>query len=306
MKARPCRQPTISVAAGKGGTGKTLIATSVAVALNGAAEAGVELLDCDVEEPNADLLLHPEFEHREFVHTPVPEVDTERCTGCGLCGETCQFSAIAVIRGVVIPFGELCAGCGACRYVCPEEAIREVPRELGVVDHGVTAEGIALCQGRVNVGEQRTSRLTKAVKRHVQEDRITILDAPPGTACPMQETVEGSDYCILVTEPTPFGRSDLEAAVETCRQLGVPCGVIVNREGVGDGAVDAYCREAGIPVLLRVPQERAIAEAYAQGRTLAAAFPEWVGPLRETFARCVELMGEPSAVSQTAGRSARD
>lgn len=289
------RAPTVSVAAGKGGTGKTLVATSLALALVPDAEHRVELLDCDVEEPNADILLHPRLSHREPVHVMVPQVDKDLCTSCGLCGKTCQFSAIAVIREAVVTFPQLCAGCGACSFVCPEDAITEIARQVGVVDSGVTQDGIQFCQGRVNVGEQRSGPVTRAVKRHVHDDLITLIDAPLGTACPMQETIEGSDYCVLVTEPTPFGLSDLRVAVDTCRQLAVPCGVIINRDGVGDAGVQQYCRDEGIPVLLRIPQERAIAEAYSRGQTLAHAFPQWVASLQDVFGRVRDLVGEPTA-----------
>ncbi len=274
---------TISVAAGKGGTGKTLVATSLAVALQHRNGGGVQLLDCDVEEPNADLLLQPRLEHQEDVHILVPEVDLDVCTRCGTCARACEFSAIAVIRQAVLTFPELCAGCGVCSYACPVKAITEVERHVGVVDAGETEEGIAFVGGRVDVGEQRSGPVTKAVKQHIADDLITIIDAPPGTSCPMQETIEDTDYCVLVTEPTPFGLSDLGAAVETCRALEVPCGVIINRDGVGDAGVDQYCAEEELPVLLRIPQQRKIAEAYSRGDTLTRAFAEWVEPLCNVF-----------------------
>jgi len=285
--------PTIAVAAGKGGTGKTLLATSLAVALaenltSGPARRGVstvQLLDCDVEEPNADLLLQPRFISRRPVSIMVPQVSKTLCTLCGLCAQKCQFSAIAVIREVVVTFPELCCGCGVCAHVCPERAISEVQRPVGVVDLGRTEEGIEFVQGRMNVGEQRAGPVTRATKRFIEPQAISILDAPPGTACPMQETVEESDYCLLVTEPTPFGLSDLNAAVETCRSLHVPCGVIVNRDRPQEGyqPLDEYCRAEGLPVLLRIPETREVAEAYSRGRTLARAFPEWAQPLREMY-----------------------
>jgi len=280
------RGPAISVAAGKGGTGKTLVATSLAVALRQEG-LGVRLLDCDVEEPNADLLLQPRLTRREDVTVPVPEVDLDDCTRCGRCAEVCQFSAIAVIRQAVLTFPQLCSGCGACAFACPKEAITEVPRHVGVVDSGETAEGIAFVGGRVDVGTQRSGPVTRAVKRHVGDEPVTILDAPPGTACPMQETIHGTDYCILVTEPTPFGLSDLGAAVETCRALGVPCGVIINRDGVGDTGVEQCCAEEKLPLLLRIPHRREIAEAYSRGQTLARAFPEWGEPLCRVLAQII-------------------
>lgn len=267
--------PTLAVAAGKGGTGKTLVATALAQALAWGLSAPVQLLDCDVEEPNAHLLLRPAIEATEPVEILVPEMDLAVCTRCGRCAEVCQSSAIAVIRRSVVTFPELCSGCGACSFACPAGAITEVPRQVGSVYRGRTEGGVEFVAGELLVGNIKATPITRAVKGRVRADCVSILDAPPGTACPMQETVEGSDYCLLVTEPTPFGLSDLEAAVETCRSLGVPCGVVLNRWGSGFQGVEGYCETAGIPVLLQIPQDREIAEAYSRGRTLLEARAEW-------------------------------
>lgn len=265
---------TVSVAAGKGGTGKTLVATSLAISLATTGRS-VQLLDCDVEEPNAALLLRPKIDKSDRVTVLCPTVDEETCTGCGLCARTCQFSAIAAMRGKVITFPNLCVGCGACAYVCPTDAITEVPRPVGVVEHGVTAEGIDFWHGRVDVGILRSGLVLAAVKGQADAARIVIIDAPPGTACPMQEALADSDFCLLITEPTPFGLSDLGAAVETCHALSLPCAVILNRAGDDDAAVQSYCDEHGLPLLLRIPEERRIAEAYSRGETLVQAFPQW-------------------------------
>jgi len=282
---------TIAVAAGKGGTGKTLIATSLALALHGFRGRGVELLDCDVEEPNAHLLLHPRIVHRAEVTMRVPQVNRSVCTRCGVCAETCQFSAIAVIRDAVLTFPDLCAGCGACAYACPQDAIIEVERKVGVVEKGVAAPGVDFYAGRTEVGQQRSGFVTRAVKEEVHPDRTSILDAPPGTACPMQEAVEGSDFCVLVTEPTPFGLSDLKVAVETCRELEVPCGIVINRDGIGDHGVDEYSQAEGLPVLMRVPHDRGIAEAYSRGEALVQAQPEWAPRFRELQANIEAQLG---------------
>ncbi len=289
MSADNGHELTISVAAGKGGTGKTLVATSLALALDEMYPEAIQLIDCDVEEPNADILLHPQITRQESVHILVPQVDLEKCVRCGKCAEACQFSAIAVIRQAVITFPELCAGCGACSYVCAQGAIAEIQRQVGMLSCGQTPEGIAFVQGRLAVGDLRATPVTKAVKEHIAEDMITILDAPPGTACPMQETIEDSDYCVLVTEPTPFGLANLQDSVETCRRMDIPCGVIVNRDGVGNAGVEQYCAAEDLPLLLRIPQQRRIAEAYSRGETLVKVFPEWTEPLQQVFKQVAEL-----------------
>jgi len=305
---------TISVAAGKGGTGKTLIATSLAQALVGSAR--VQVLDCDVEEPNADILLRPEIASREQVDILVPEVNADRCIHCGKCAQVCQVSAIAVIRTAVLTFHDLCSGCGACALACPTGAITEVPMRVGEVATGQTGEGIQFVGGRLEVGHQRSGPVTKAVKRRVARserrrsretaerspehgggvaegrtaaDMINIIDAPPGTACPMQEAVADSDFCILVTEPTPFGLANLREAVETCRRLEVPCGVIINRERGGWDEMDDYLTGERIEVLLRVPERREIAEAYSRGETLVDADGHWRDELISVYERITEL-----------------
>lgn len=273
---------TLAVAAGKGGTGKTLVATSLAQAL---AQAGVPVraLDCDVEEPNAELLLRPRFSSRQAVNILVPQVDAQRCSHCGLCARTCQVSAIAAVRGVVLTFHELCSGCGACTIVCPTGAISEVPLTVGEVASGTTAEGIAVHVGRLTVGHQRSGPVTRAVKRHLSADRVNIIDAPPGTACPMQAAVADSDFCLLVTESTPFGLANLREAVDTCRRLDVPYGVLVNRWRRDWAELEQYLAAEGLRMLLRIPERRDIAEAYARGETLLQADPAWAKELVQMY-----------------------
>jgi MinD superfamily P-loop ATPase len=280
------------VAAGKGGTGKTLVSTSLAQALCTPFPGQVQLLDCDVEEPNAHLLLRPAIVAEESVTVLVPEVDLGVCTRCGRCAAVCPDNAIAVIRQAVVTFPELCSGCGCCAFVCRAEAIREVPRQVGTVHLGETPEGIEFAAGELNVGDQKATPVTRAVKAHIRADRVTIIDAPPGTACPMQETVAESDFCLLVTEPTPFGLSDLRAAVETCRGLGVPCGILINRWGSGFEGVEAYCEAEGLPVLAKIAQDRAIAEAYSRGEGLLSARPESREELLAIFDEIRRLIAE--------------
>jgi len=271
----------LSVASGKGGTGKTLVATSLALSLE---QGTVQLLDCDVEEPNAHILLRPQIDSSRPVTVPVPAVDKERCTFCGLCSEACAYNAIAVAGRTVLVFRELCHGCGACSYVCPAEAISEEPRQVGVVESG-RAGGVRFVGGRLNVSEAMAGPLIRAVKKLADAKATVILDAPPGTSCPVVETIRGSDFCVLVTEPTPFGLSDLTIAVEVAREMNVPCGVVINRDGLGDEGVERYCAQEGIPVLMRIPFDRRIAEAYCRGETLAAAMPSWQEAFRQLFDR---------------------
>jgi MinD superfamily P-loop ATPase len=285
---------TIAVASGKGGTGKTLVATSLATALARNGVVALQLIDCDVEEPNAHVLLDVNVRHRQAVEVLVPSVNKALCTHCGVCAEFCQANAIAVIREATIVFPDLCTGCGGCAIACPENAISEAPREVGWVVKGVAEPGVQFYQGWLNVGEARARPVLTAAKSWIDAAAVTILDAPPGTACPMQETVEGSDYTILVAEQTPFGLNDLQLSIEVLRTLRVPFGVIINRDGLGDDSVERYCAAEGIEVLLRIPQLREIACAYAEGRNLVAAFPDWAARLEDVFDRIVDrrLAGE--------------
>jgi len=272
----------LSVASGKGGTGKTLVATSLALSLEG--QMPVQLLDCDVEEPNAHILLRPQLDSSEPVTAPVPEVDKGTCTYCGLCSEVCAYNAIAVAGRTVIVFRELCHGCGACSYVCPAEAISEVGREVGTIESG-RVSGIRFVAGRLNIGEAMAGPVIRALKKLADPRAAVILDASPGTSCPVVETIRGSDFCLLVTEPTPFGLSDLTIAIEVAREINVPCGVVINRDGAGNDGVEHHCAQEGIPVLMRIPFDRRIAEAYCRGETLAAAMPSWQHGFRELFDR---------------------
>lgn len=267
----------LSIASGKGGTGKTTVATNLALTLSGSAR--VQLVDADVEEPNAHIFLKPAFMETEQVTVPVPEIDEDRCTRCGKCAKVCAFNAIAVIKDHVLVFPELCHGCGGCSLLCPERAVVERPRKIGVVEAGVSC-GIEFVHGKLNPGEAFAPPVTRAVKKRVRQDGIVIVDAPPGTSCPAVEAVRGSDFCLLVTEPTPFGLSDLELAVEMLEKLGIPAAVIINRSDIGDEKVDRYCEEKGIPVVGRIPFDRKVAEAYARGLTAVLTFPEW----REVYA----------------------
>jgi MinD superfamily P-loop ATPase len=273
---------TVSVASGKGGTGKTTVAVNLALALRGSHP--VQFLDCDVEAPNAHFFLKPRIESSFEVTTPVPEVDEARCDFCGTCARVCAYNALAVVKDTVLVFQELCHGCGACSRLCPEGAIREVPKRIGVIESGRSGE-IDFLQGLLDIGQAMSPPLIKALKKRRNPGRVVIVDAPPGTSCPAVEAVRGSDFCLLVTEPTPFGLHDLELAAGVAKELGIPAGVLINRAGRGKGedAVRDFCRVSGLPVLMAIPFDRAIAEAYSRGRTIIEAEPAMKGQFRGLF-----------------------
>jgi len=277
----------ISVASGKGGTGKTTIATSLAAVLGSRAQ----LIDCDVEEPNCHILMKPVLETSEAVGLPAPVVDMDRCTLCGRCGEVCRFSAIIVIGDQVLTFPELCHGCGGCWLLCPEKAIREGSRELGVLETGF-AGPVEFVHGVLRVGEAMSPPLIRAVKAKINPDKIAILDAPPGASCPVVNTVSGSDFIIMVTEPTPFGLHDLSIAVDAVTQLGIPLGVVLNRADIGDDRVQSFCRQEGIPILAEIPHDRKIAGGYARGDLLVTSAPEYISLVVEIYRIVMNLVGQ--------------
>ncbi len=252
----------VCIASGKGGTGKTLISTSLALALE--KTEPVQLLDCDVEAPNAHLFLNPSIRQRVPVVVPMPHVDDGVCAHCGECAQACRFNAIASLPNGTVVYEDLCHSCGVCADACPTGAITEVSREIGHVDIGQAGD-IAFARGTLNVGEVRSSPVIAALKTYADRSRTVLLDAPPGTSCPVVETLRGCGLAIFVGEPTPFGLSDLRLAVETARALDLPFAVVVNRDGLGDDRLDRYCRDEAIPIWGRVPHDRGIAEACARG-----------------------------------------
>ncbi|WP_406659904.1 ATP-binding protein [Methanolobus sp. ZRKC3] len=261
----------IAIASGKGGTGKTTIAVNLALSLDNA-----QLLDCDVEEPNCNLFLGYETEEFENVTLPVPLINKEKCSVCGNCADFCQYNAIAALPSSIMTFPKLCHGCGGCALVCPENAIAEESRILGTI--GRSVEGISsidLWQGLLCIGEPMASPLIRHLQKHISEDGVSIIDSPPGTACQVIASISGMDFCVLVTEPTPFGLHDLTLAVELVKQLNIPCGVVINRCDLGDGQVEKYCISEDIPVLLKIPNEREIAVLYSKGIPFVTQMPEW-------------------------------
>jgi len=253
----------ISIASGKGGTGKTTVAANLAASL----DQPVTVLDCDVEEPNLHLFLHPQITSREKVIAPVPEIDLGRCTLCRKCMEICRFNAIAVAGKSVVTFPELCHSCGGCSVICPEDAVTEKERVLGIVETGTgPLPDMTFGQGLLDIGQVMVPPVIRKVKSFQAPDQgITLIDAPPGTSCPVIAAMKDTDFVILVTEPTPFGLNDLKLAVETVRLMNIPHGLIINRAGMGDDAVYSFAEEQHLPVLMEIPFDRSIAEAYSQG-----------------------------------------
>jgi len=261
----------ISVASGKGGTGKTMIATNLAAVLG----SDAQYLDCDVEEPNGHIFLKPEFIKDYDVTVKVPKVDPAKCNYCGECQDVCAFNAMLVLKDKkVLVFPELCHSCGACSLLCPTGAIEEEPRVIGKVECGVSGE-VGFVHGRLNVGEPMAPPVIKEVMRNIDSDKVAVVDSAPGTSCPVVETVKDTDYCVLVTEPTPFGLNDLELAVEMLAKLKVPCGVVINRCDIGDDRVERFCSDRDIRVLMRIPHDMEIARVYSRGELIVNAMPEY-------------------------------
>lgn len=264
----------VAIASGKGGTGKTTVATNLAIA---AAEAGVDvcLLDCDVEEPNDRLFFRVSDTQKTMVEVPVPVVDEAKCSLCGECARFCAYHAIAVTASKVLVFRNMCHGCGGCVYFCPKQAISEVPRQVGTVE-STSVRGLHLVWGRSEIGSALTPWVIHAVRQSSgSAAQLTIVDGPPGTSCGSVAATKDNDMCLLVTEPTPFGLHDLKLAVAMVRDLGVTGAVIINRAGERDSEVDAFCQRESIPILMRIPFDRRLAECYAEGKLWVDEFPLW-------------------------------
>ncbi len=277
----------ISIASGKGGTGKTTIATNLAVSLGG----DVQLLDCDVEEPNAYLFIRPEIHKTRIINTPVPEVDMGKCNLCGKCQDICQFKAIVIMSKTVLPFSELCHSCGGCMRVCPENAITETGREIGVIERGNRNE-LEFVHGKLRVGEAMSPPLIRKVREYARPSTLTIIDAPPGTSCPVIAAMKGADFVLLVTEPTPFGLHDLKLAVGAVKILNIPCGLVINRSDMGDDRVREYAEGLRMPILMEIPFDRKIAEAYSRGEMLVEVMPEWKERFLNLHHRITEILSQ--------------
>ncbi len=274
----------IVIASGKGGTGKTTIAVNLALTLG-----ECTLVDCDVEEPNCALFLDAKMEKQEDVTLPVPVFDLEICTYCGECAHFCMYNAIAVFPKKLVFFPDLCHSCGGCEIVCPVNAISENERKIGEIDKGEIGQ-LTIFHGRLDIGEPLATPLIRRVKTFAVNDPLVIYDAPPGTACPVIDTIKDSDIALLVTEPTPFGLHDLKLAVEVIRGMDIPFSVIINRDGVGNDCVERYCLEEGIEIIMRIPHDRKIAELYSRGIPFITELKDYRKMFRQAYDRMVEIV----------------
>ncbi|NPA25086.1 MAG: (4Fe-4S)-binding protein [Deltaproteobacteria bacterium] len=280
----------VTVASGKGGTGKTTVATNLALV-----SPEAQYIDCDVEEPNGHLFLKPEIERELEVDLPIPRIDTEKCTACGDCAKACEFNALALVGKKVMAFPDLCHGCGACVFICPEKAISESSKIIGRIETGkapaLGGSELEFAHGVSKIGNPLTPPIIKRVKKLARDGRFVIMDSPPGTSCPMVQTLLGSDYCLFVTEPTPFGLNDLELAVGVARQLEIPCGIVINRADSGDERIHRYCERERIPVLLEIPFDRDLAFAYSKGEAAVMMNSEMAVKFKELYQRIFEEVG---------------
>jgi len=275
----------ISIASGKGGTGKTTVATNLALSIN----QKLQLFDCDVEEPNCYLFLNPIIEKKEPVIAPVPKIDLEKCTFCKKCMDICRYGAIAVLKKDVLIFENLCHSCGGCFEICPENAVIEKERSLGEVEHG-SVKGISFIHGRLEIGQVMVPPIIKKVRSYTDPDIVTIIDAPPGTSCPVIAAMKKADFVLLVTEPTPFGLHDLKLAIETVRILGIPHGLVINRAGLGNDAVKTYAQKENITILMEIPFDRKIAQIYSKGEMIVDQMPEYKSKFQDLFEKIKQLV----------------
>ena len=280
----------IAVASGKGGTGKTSIATSLSQCLT--KQSPIHYMDCDVEAPNGHLFLKPIISSESDAVVMIPEWLEERCTLCGKCTEVCQFHALVKAGQKIMVFPQLCHGCGSCSLNCQEQAFREVPYPIGKLQFGITPDGIRFSNGLLTIGEPMATPIIRQLKKaHPQQpDEIEIRDAPPGASCSVVETLRGTDFVLLVTEPTSFGLHDLRQMVSIVKEMHIPAGIIVNRDGMNGAGMEDALLSFDLPILMKIPFDRELATGLARGETIIQIRPDYKQKFQEMYFQVKEII----------------
>jgi len=282
----------IAIASGKGGTGKTLVSTNLFYTLQ-LQGTEVTLIDCDAEEPNNLMFFNGVLDSTTQITQLVPVIDENKCTFCGKCSEYCNYNAIFLLSDskIIKVMDELCHGCGACSVACEYDAITEKADLLGLVNRVTLSDKSAIIEARMKVGVYSPVSVIKAAIKEAGNAEVVLMDSPPGTSCPFIQTVAQADYVILVTEPTPFGLSDLKQSVETLKTLQKPYGVIINRANLGNDDVYVYLNKEKIPLLMSIPFDKNIASIYSKGELLCKHQPVWQSQFKNLFNNIKYLHG---------------